>query len=148
MYRKEIILCMIVVIIVAICIYLSTRGEKGKDVFEFIQPPQPPVELDIFLEDDDDFGPQMNEDGEYDVNDIMSMPTAIQNGELNGVVSLVNRGAEVTMWNLEDAITNREYQILSYLLSNTPVRAHPRLVQMAISTNAPQQLIRLLQSRI
>ena len=148
MYRKEIILCMIVVIIVAICIYLSTRGEKGKDGFEFIQPPQPPVELDIFLEDDDDFGPQMNEDGEYDVNDIMSMPTAIQNGELNGVVSLVNRGAEVTMWNLEDAITNREYQILSYLLSNTPVRAHPRLVQMAISTNAPQQLIRLLQSRI
>jgi hypothetical protein len=149
MYTKEIILCMIVVIIIAICIYLATRGKKSKDPFEFIKPPQQPVQLDIFLEeDDDDFGPQMTEDGEYDVNDIMSMPTAIQNGELNAVISLVNRGAQVTMWNLEDAITNREYEILSYLLSNTPVRAHPRLVEIAISTNVPQQLIRLLQSRI
>ena len=145
MYTKEIILCMIVVIIVAICIYLTTRGEKGE---YYLQPPRQPVQLDFFLEEDDDFGPEMDEDGEYDVNDIMSMPTAIQNGELNAVISLVNRGAQVTMWNLEDAITNREYQILSYLLSNTPVRSHPRLVEIAISTNAPEQLIRLLQSRI
>ncbi len=147
MFKKEIILCMIVIIILGICIYLATRDSK--DDFEFIQrPQQQPVQLDIFLEDDDDFGPEMDENGEYDVNDIMSMPTAIQNNELDAVISLVNRGANVTMWNLEDAITNRRYNILGYLLNNTPVRSHPRLVEIAISTNVPQQLIRLLESRI
>ena len=146
MFTKEIILCMIAVIIVAICIYLAT---KDKDHFEFIQPPlQPQMNMDIFLEEDDDFGPEMDEEGEYDVNDMMSMPTAIQNGELDAVISLVNRGSQVTMWNLEDALTNRQYEILSYLLSNTPVRSHPRLVEIARSINAPDQLIRLLQSRI
>jgi hypothetical protein len=146
MYIKEILL-IITVIILAICIYLST---KGKDNFEYIQPPQqPPMNIDIIIEEDeDDFGPEMNEEGDYDVNDIMSMPTAIQNGELNAVISLVNRGAQVTMWNLEDALVNREYPILNYLLSNTPVRSHPRLVEIARNINAPNQIIRLLESRI
>ena len=149
MFTKEILLLIIVIVIIAICIYLATRSGKGKDDFRFIHPPQQPqMNMDIFLDEEDDFGPEMTEEGEYDVNDIMSMSTAIQNGELDSVISLVNRGANVTMWNLEDAITNRQYEILSYLLSNTPVRSHPRLVEIARSINAPEQLIRLLQSRI
>jgi len=148
MFTKEILFLMIIVIIVAICIYLFLKGKKGKDGFEYIQPPPQPIEIDIDIEDDDEFDAEMNEDNEYAVNDIMSIPTAIQNGDLNGVTSLVNRGAQVTMWNLEDAITNHQFEILSYLLTGTPVRSHPRLVQIAINENVPEQLIRLLQSRI